>query len=136
MLVLLDVWGTGVETVEQRNLACFRRLRADLFSWYASEHALDPGKNLYKLENLTPTMVSMDRVGLATKAAETGTLVGFCRHMSAKHAAALGECGRPLSLMGDSLLGMHDCMRRNPRVFPPGEHQTFVDLAKRVFLLA
>ena len=56
--------------------------------------------------------------------------------MSAKHAAALGEFGRPLSLMGDALLGMHDCMRRNPRVFPSGEHQTFVDLAKRVFLLA
>ena len=62
---------------------------------------------------------------LATKAAETGTFLGFCKDMVDKYKSCLQERGPPLQAVGTALVKVRDLMRANPRVMQPPALQAF-----------
>ena len=71
----------------------------------------------------------------ATKAAETGTLVHFCRDMVKKYAHRLGADGRPVLEIGEALFQARHMMRSGPKVFSAAAAQQFVDHLSRAFIL-
>ena len=73
---------------------------------------------------------------LATKAAETGTLIEFCRDAMQSHGLVkLGIVGKMLLAVGDSLVRCRNVMRSSQKVMSPQELQTLVDNATRAFSL-
>ena len=76
-----------------------------------------------------------DKVGLATKAAETSTLLVFCCDMATKYCEKLGRKGPFLVALGNCLVRLLQIMRNSPRVLGAALEQEFVDNIKRAFTL-
>ena len=71
---------------------------------------------------------------LATKAAETGTLVTFCtERLAGLPLAMLGTQGAALLEVGRALGRMLDVMNEHQRVLPPVALQRLVNATKRAF---
>ncbi len=68
---------------------------------------------------------------LATKAAETGTLLEFVRDLVGQHRAQLGPQGAALLRVGDGLVSLRDAMRSAPRRLSAQQAQQLVDAAKQ-----
>lgn len=135
-LILNDAWGTGDKNKAVLVESSVRHCRSELFAWYKKQKQDRPTEILYELQNLTEKMLgNPTQRTLATKAAETGTLLEFCTDMVEQYSAKLGAGAKPLLEMGKALVRMRALMRTQPRVMPPTVVQEFVDLGKRVFSL-
>jgi hypothetical protein len=66
----------------------------------------------------------------ATKAAETGTLIEFCRDLLKEHRQVLPAQGAALIVVGDALVKLRNLMRESPRRLSPLQAQAMVDAAK------
>ena len=85
---------------------------------------------------MTAKMIgSSAKPSLATKAAETGTLVEYVRDMMVLHADRLGGQGRALKSVGDALCHFHHIVRTSPRRLSATRAQSLVDCAKRACML-
>ena len=112
------------------------RLKSDFCKWYKDKKLADPEQAVYELQDLTTGMVgTAGSQCLSTKAAETGTLVGWCHHMVQKHLAQLGNQGKSLLHVGQALVGARDLMCSRDRILSPADQQLLVDFARRAFVL-
>ena len=131
-----DVFETGAATADVRIALGVARFREALLSWYKRKHAANPHESLHRLDDLT-----VKRLGtaanprLATKAAETATLLEFARDLCRDHEAKLGDQGTALRTLGDALVQFRELLRSNPRRLSQHQTQELVDLAKRAFVL-
>ena len=134
-LVQNDVWKVGVPTQEERYILCIQRLRSELFAWYKERKRLSPQDPLYELQELKQSMMGTpEQPELATKAAETGTLIEFCAYALQVHQAAIRrEEIAPLIQVGRALVAGRELMRTRPRVLNADDCQTLVDTAKVAF---
>ena len=113
-----------------------QRLRHRLFEWYRVQKAARPDEDFYELEDLTPAMLgTFTKKGLATKAAETGTLLEFCRDLVAEFKNRLGARGPPLVAVGGSLALMRNIMRTEPTRMSDKACMQLADAAKRAMTL-
>jgi hypothetical protein len=127
-----DVWNINAPTMDVRIMQCCQRLRQDLFEWYRQKAHESPDEPLYRISDLTTTMIGTNRKPcLATKAAETGTLLEFVRDLVRRYEAVLGQCGVALCVVGDSLVALRNVMRSAPRRVSVAQAQLMVDSAKR-----
>jgi hypothetical protein len=126
-----DVWKIGTPNAEVLlSLSC-GRLKQDLLAWYRRQRRDAPHVPLYEISDFTPSMVGTHaHKCLATKAAETGTLVHFCRDLVAEHRARLGVKGVALLAVGNSLHALQVLMRESPRRLSAEQAQGMVDHAK------
>ena len=116
-LINADVFDTAATNAETRQALTVQRLRHELFAWYKHERETRPLVSLYERSDLTPTMLGTSSdPHLATKAAETGTLVDFCVAMMASYEGSLGPRGRLLSALGDSFCKMRRLMGGTQRL--------------------
>ena len=135
-LIQADVWSVDWTTREELVALSVMRCKGELWAWYSEQKRLHPTVTLYPLQDLRPSMLgSATSPTLATKAAETGTLLGFCKDMVDKYKSCLQEKGPPLQAVGTALVQVRDCMRTNPRVMQPAALQALCDNAKRAFVL-
>ena len=72
---------------------------------------------------------------LATKAADIGTLLVFCRVLFRRLEHRVGAKGGALVGLGEALVRMRDRMRTQPRILPLETCQELVDCAKRASVL-
>jgi hypothetical protein len=130
-----DVWKTNATSVDVRFAVSCDRLRQDLFAWYRRKERSDPQQDLYKLSDLTPAMLGNPRHrSLATKAAETGTLIEFARDVVAEHRVRLGTSGSALLTVGNALVQLRNTMRESPQRMSADQAQQLVDCAKTAFV--
>ena len=136
-LILADAWDTRATNQDTLCQVSVQRCRSQLFEWYKMKHKRDPDEALYKLQDLRLTMLGAPlHQTLATKAAETGTLIEFCRDAMQSHGLVkLGTVGKMLLAVGDSLVRCRNVMRSSQKVMSPQELQTLVDNATRAFSL-
>ena len=131
-----DAWNVGSNHADVRESLSVQRLRSDLFAWYAAQKERRPGKELYELGDLTLKMLgSRTHHALATKAAETGTLLEFCTSLVHKHVERLGAAGPALVRVGDALVRMKKIMRSSGVRMAPDHCQELIDCAKRALAL-
>ena len=131
-LIDCDVWNVGAVAADVRGTLSVGRCRNELFSWCRDMKSSAPDEPLYELGDLTLGMLgSRSKVSLATKAAETGTLLQFCSHIAAKYVDQLGDSGPFLAALGVALTRVLVIMRQSPRVMPKALVQEFVDCIKR-----
>jgi len=134
-LILCDAWATNASTADVRAELSVHRLRHDLFAWYRDEHAARPQERLYELGDLTMNMLGTStHAHLSTKAAETGTLLGFARDLARRFRHLLGERGNALVIVGDTLVELRDLIRNSPPRLSPATAQRMIDLAKRAMV--
>ena len=136
-LIEANAWDVTPQAPTVQDQLSVGRCRVELLDWYKRKRRDDPNIRLYELSDLTANMLGTrnDRQ-LATKAAETGSLLGFCHETCATYIAKLGERGPFLTSLGAVLQKMFDIMRTNPRVLGPSTAQEFVDCIKRAYVLA
>ena len=72
---------------------------------------------------------------LATKAAETGTLIQYCRDAMRELGSPCGVRGKYLLAVTDALVEFRDVQRCEPRIMFSVGLQRLVDLAARAFSL-
>lgn len=134
--ILGDVWQTRGRTQEELIRLGVSRCKNELFKWYARRKQTHRFTALYELQDLRPSMLGTPNdQSLATKGAETGTLLYFCTDMLRIHAGTLGDRGAALLELGISLVVVKDTMRGCGRVLDVPAYQTIVDNAKRAFVL-
>ena len=128
-----DVDYTGREALVELSV---RALKVRLHQWYKAEKLRCPGQPLYEIQELTPAMLgSNEKRTLATKGAETGTLLFFCREEAARHMRKLGAAGTHVVKLGNSLCDMLEILRSSPRVMTPEQRKALVATAKSAFEL-
>ena len=134
-LLLEDAWGTGATTQHDLVDMGFARFKAELYRWYEQERRRLGQQNVYSVQKFTLRMLGTPtQPTLATKAAETGTLLQWCALKLAElPTARLGQQGTALHEVGRSFRKMAETMKRNPRVFPNSELQRFVDATISAF---
>ena len=135
-LLEADVWRTGTtgETLLQLGVM---RCRHELFAWYAEQERANPTARVYRLQDLTWKMLgTRAHKHLATKGAETGTLLQYVALAVRTHKAKLGAAGPALAGAGESLVSLLAALRDYPACLSPAMTQTMVDAAKRAFVLA
>ena len=131
-----DVWEDRASTVEVRHELGTRRVREALLAWYKDQKQKHPWETLHTLNDLTPSMLGEEHTpALATKAAETGTLLEFVRDLVATHQRKLDERGPFLLAVGDALVRVRAVCKANGRVLTAAQTQELVDSAKRAFVL-
>ena len=131
-----DAWETGAQTTDVRISLGVARLRENLNAWYEIKHRERPHDSLHRLNDLTAKMLgTTTKPSLATKAAETATLVEFVRDMCREHQAKLGDQGEALKSLGDVLVELRELIKNSPRNLSESATQLLVDLAKRAFVL-
>ena len=131
-----DVWGDAATTASARGELGARRVREQLFAWYNAQKTTRPFETLHELTDLTVGMIGEQNAqSLSTKAAETGTLLGFCRDLVREHQAKLGDRGPYLVAVGDALVTVRDVMKNSPRRMAAHDVQRLVDAAKQAFIL-
>ena len=136
-LIQADAWNTREPTAEVSDKLNVARCRVELMTWYKEKQRADPDARIYELSDLTLSMLgSREKQHLATKAAETATLMGFCREACQKYAEQLGDRATYLVDMGAALGRVLAIMQENPRAFDARTAQEFVDAIKRAFVLA
>ncbi len=134
--MLADVFRVGRSNAHGNYALSIRRLRTALFAWYAEQRSSRPFETIYEVGNLTQGMLGTpDRPSLATKGAETGTLLEFCRDLVQTHVAEMGNKGRALLLVGTSLVRMRQLFRCGPRRLSIEQCQLAVDYAKEACAL-
>ena len=90
---------------------------------------------IHELSDMKPTMLGTStHPCLATKAAETGSLVVFCRDLIRTHVARV-PTGPALLALGDVFVRQRTLLRTGPRRFPIELQQEIVELTKRIMLL-
>ena len=135
-LVLSDPWETRARNQEELIKLGVARCRLELFAWYAKQRRDNPTQRLQELQDLRPTMIGTPaHPSLSTKAAETGTLLGFCRDTARKYLPKLGAQGTFLVQVGDSLIAARDLMRRSPDVMDAAACEELCEHARRAFVL-
>jgi hypothetical protein len=131
-----DVWSVGGPDQDARLQLSVQRCRLDLQAWYKAQRRLRPDETLYELQDLTLAMLGTPtKPCLATKGAETGTLIAFCTDAVTAHASKLGDVGPALAAVGSALVALRDVLRASPRVMDATTLQRLCDLAKRAFCL-
>ena len=136
-LLEADAWNVGAATRDVLIQVGVTRCRHDLFGWYQAQERADPTVRLYKLQDLTVKMLGKPgRCELATKGAETATLLQYVVHAARTHCAKLGDKGPALQLAGESLLTVLNVLRGNGPALTTAANQELVDAAKRAFVLA
>jgi hypothetical protein len=136
-MILADAWSTGALNQDTLCQVSVQRIRAQLLAWYKMKRKQDPDETLCPLGDLKLSMLGtpLHRC-LATKAAETGTLIEFCRDALKTHGLkVLGPCGKPLLAVGEALVKCRNIMRVSPRQMPSELFQGLVDNATRAFNL-
>ena len=104
--------------------------------WYKHKHQTDPYGTIFPVSDMTVGMIgTRAHPTLATKAAETGTMVEFVRDEVAAHSAVLGDQGQALRRLGDALVDFLRVVRTSPRRLSAEQAQSLVDCAKRAFAL-
>ena len=94
------------------------------------------GDTIYQLQDLTPPMLgSNTRPSVASKAAETRTLLECARDLVRRHAARLGSQGTALVALGDELVQMRTILRQGQRTLPREHGLEMVQCAKRAVVL-
>jgi hypothetical protein len=136
-MILADAWSTGASNQDTLCQVSVQRIRSQLFDWYKMKRRQDPNELLYPLGDLKMTMLGTpNKRCLATKAAETGTLLEFCRDALKSHGLqVLGPLGKTLLAIGEALVNCRNIMRVSPRQMPPELFQGLVDNASRAFNL-
>ena len=135
-LITADAWAAG-ETNDNTLLELsVMRLRMELFAWYKDERRRNPTQPLQELQNLTAKMLgTRTRPSLATKGAETGTLLRFVADLLRKRQAALGAQAEPLLGAGEALVLLQATMHSSPAAMGPAAKQQLVGAATRAFVL-
>ena len=112
------------------------RCRHELFAWYKEQRRAMPNAKLYELQDLVPSMLgTQKRKHLHTKAAETGTPLGFCVGLVVAHEASFGLQGGALRSVGEALLRVRRIQQESPRAMSAPQVQELVDAAKEAFVL-
>ena len=135
-LILADIYGACAPNQDELIQQSCIYMRADLFAWYSTQKRLNPGRKLQQLQDLRPSMLgSVPHPSLSTKAAETGTLLGFCYDMLRKHEAKLGERGGLLRAVGHELVSAQDLMGTCGPKMTRHECEQLCNHARRAFAL-
>ena len=133
-LILSDAWDTRASNKDELIHVSCLRCKADLFAWYRRQLALRPSQPLQKLQDVKPTMLGSEaHPSLSTKAAETGSLLGFCRERVNQHVDKLGNEGRSLATVGNSLVACRAVMAESGPVLNAGQHADLCHHARVAF---
>jgi hypothetical protein len=135
-LILSNVWQVHCNTQDVLIQLSVLRMKQELFAWYKQEKKTTGARHIQELQDLTTRMLgTAGKHSLATKAAETGTLIKFCVDMVKRNILTLGPTAQALDQVGEALLRLQTTMRENDRAMSPRAVQILVDAAKRAFLL-
>ena len=131
VLISNDPWHVGGDDYMR-----FKQLRAELSHWYDVRKRNFPKDPLYAVRELRLTMIgSATHPCCATKAAETGTLLHFCRDMLYRYRTQLDAEGLKCLEVGDALFQVRDLMRNRPICFSNEDIHKFVDAVSRAFVV-
>ena len=135
-VITADVWDSGATNQDElAQLSCVR-CNHDIFDGYRTQKRLHPEQPLQELQDLRPSMLGKTtKHALSTKAAETGTLLGFCFDLVRRHGARLGEQGPFLLAVGEALVSARRVMAQCGPVMSMGECHQLCDHARRAFAL-
>ena len=135
-LLLGDCFKTNATGASLPHLGLLR-MRAHLMAWYTAEKARCPDVELYALQDLKMSMLgSANDQTCATKAAETGTLLQYCRDALRELGQhRLGGTGKYLLAVCDALVEFRDVQRNEPAIMSRSGMQRLVDTAARAFSL-
>ena len=124
---LLDCNPWGLHNVGGCQELALNRLTMELQAWYGAARAA--GEEVYEIGVLTVDMLGKRAKNtIATKGAETGSLLGFCRDILRR--PGLAPRARPLLALGDALVDLQTACRTFPRVLGNVHRQRLVDIAK------
>ena len=116
-LIVADVWNTGATNRDHLIETSVLRCRAELFEWYRRQRVLHADQQIQQLQDLRSTMLGTERhPALSTKAAETGSLLGFCQWMVGRHYDKLGPEGHSLAQVGNALVACRAVMATSEQV--------------------
>ena len=129
-LILAEIFADSSGGRENLVELSVRRIKVKLDTWYKQQKHRYPIDPVYELQELIPSMLGTDsKRCLSTKAAETGTLIFFCRDMAAQYERQLGDTGPYLKRFGDAICRMLVVLRKSPRVLSPAQYKELVGCA-------
>ena len=131
--ILGDVWETKAPNQEMLIRRSFDAFRRENALWNASERKRLGHNKVYEVQRWTMPMLGVPTSRtLATKAAETGTLLDYCVAHLPGRVSRIAH-GEALLAVGEGLRRTKNVMRDNPRVLPPHALQELLDSVKRAF---
>ncbi len=135
MWALIDqnIYGVSATAAESRLGLSVQRLRHELFAWYKQHRQ---HRVLHELTDLTPAMLGTStQPQLATKAAETSTLVEFYTELMGRYGGQLGQQGEALEELGKCLLELRRHYHECPRCISLGQANALVAAGQRAAML-
>ena len=134
-LIKNSVYGYRGRPQDERDQLSVLAMRHELWNWYQFEARAHPERHLHRLEDLVVTMLGKEHAPkLSTKAAETKTLVDFCRSQLRRWFHSIADEQKNCHMnCADALVHMISIFDTSPRNLPAAAVQGLYDSMKKVF---
>ena len=129
------VYGYRGRPQDERDQLSVLAMRHELWNWYQFEARAHPERHLHRLEDLVVTMLGKEHAPkLSTKAAETKTLVDYCRSQLRRWFHSIADEQKNCYMnCADGLVHMISIFDTSPRNLPAAAVQGLYDSMKKVF---